>query len=71
MLSSRNKRYSWGRQGLESDLSFFRLLHQHWRPMVREETDEERFSRRAARAAMRKRHEAPKPVWSPWLWVKP
>ncbi len=73
MLSWKRDRFSWSKEDRAPDMSFFRLLHQKWRPTTRHVIVEERVETsgrypygRSKRAA---RQSAAKPGWTPWLWV--
>lgn len=71
MLPSKHDRFSWSRQDRALDESFFRLLRQNWRPVVREVVVVEDHNFRYGRAATSRSMTSPpaRPFWSPWLWI--
>lgn len=73
MLSSKRDRFVWSKQDRMPDASFFRLLHQNWRPITRVVMIEEQVAlagRRGYRSALKNvPAQSAKPSWNPWLWV--
>jgi hypothetical protein len=69
MLSSKREFFHWSKQDRMAELSFFRLLHQRWRPTVRTLAVEEQFRRYSSRQSAHTGQPAAKSAWTPWLWV--
>jgi hypothetical protein len=69
MLSSNHDRFFWSKQDRLQDVTYFRQLQQHWRPVSRFAFDDEAGRRPAGRSDRIKPGEVPKAAWTPWLWV--
>ncbi len=67
MLSSRENRFCWSKQGRDRDVSFFRMMAKRWRPTVRKRDAQLKGKGKAA--AAKAAAATSKPVWTPWLWV--
>jgi hypothetical protein len=61
-------------QDRAEDLTLFRQFARRWRPVVRTGRDEDDFdsfpSLHFGKTRLSGIKPVPRPVWSPWLWVK-
>lgn len=72
MLSSKHSRFSWSKQDRAPEVSFFRMLHQNWRPTSRVVVVDDQlvtYGRHGRKRGTSAQRAASKPVWTPWLWV--
>jgi hypothetical protein len=70
MLSSRENRFSWSKQGREREISFFRMMAAKWRPTVRKRDAQVDAKAKAASSKAKAAAAASKPVWTPWLLIE-
>lgn len=68
MLSSRESRFSWGKQDRTSSATFFGTRCRQWRPPMRKPPPQPDETPKT-HAGTSARGKATRPVWTPWLWV--
>ena len=72
MLSSKRDRFVWSKQDRMPEVSYFRQLHQNWRPTTRVVVVEEQITateRHFLHSSADTYHRAKRGAWNPWMWV--